>query len=75
MGCIDIVRDGAVVGHICGGGTLTPAKRRPRRWWCFKCRKRHLHRAFLLDSGPYYDIELIWKCDGCHGDNRNFGGW
>ena len=76
MSCGEIVNEhGMVIGHICGGGTSTPATRRPTRAWCFRCRKRHLHRAFVFDPGMYYDPELIWKCDGCGGDHRRFGDW
>jgi hypothetical protein len=68
-----IVIDECIIGHISRGGAMTPSTRRAKRFWCFKCRKRHLHRGFILDPGPYYDPEWLCKCDGCDGDHRRFG--
>lgn len=70
MGCCEI-EPGV---YVCrpSDQTVTPARRRPIRGWCFKCRKRHVHRAFVI-AALWYDPQLFWKCDGCGADNRQFG--
>jgi hypothetical protein len=50
------------------------AGRRRRRFWCFTCRKRHLHTAMMIPAHGYYEPEFWWKCDGCGEDNRLFPG-
>lgn len=70
MSCAALVH---VVGHICGGGQVTPLERRVRKW-CFKCRRRQLHDRFLLTQ-EWYEPTVVIECPKCKGDYTQFGGW
>ena len=51
-------------------------ERRPRKRWCFACRKRTLYRFWLFMPGPesWYGPDPAWRCDQCHGENDLFPG-
>jgi hypothetical protein len=78
MPCREIVSDGRVVGHIClPRGTHGPVPhRRRKRFWCFKCRARRLHRRMMFDPGPmsYYEPTFWWECPRCREEHVLFPG-
>lgn len=42
--------------------------------WCFKCRKRQLHKLKnKVWKSPYYDPTTIWECPKCKDDYTQFG--
>ena len=73
MGCRAFIGEtDRVVGYICGGGKLI-ARRERKSAWCFKCRRRAVHRLYILVA-EWYDPEPVWKCAGCGGDHTDFPG-
>jgi len=47
------------------------ADAKPSELWCFKCRKRLMHRLKVV-CGAYYDPEFFWACDKCGESHTEF---
>ncbi len=77
MSCAPLVdQHGRTIGHITFSSGVTRAiRKRRKRFWCFKCRKRHLHTlmAHFPDS-PWYEPNSWWQCSTCNGDFTTFPG-
>lgn len=85
MACAEIVRDGRVIGHVCGpSGTVqrVPGRRR-KRWWCFNCRQRLVHTLMWRVPDEHYWPTLRWvewptppwwECPQCHEEHVLFPG-
>jgi hypothetical protein len=78
MCCQSAELEGGVILHVCRtDGETRPVKRRRRNWWCFKCRKRALHRlmGFYPSGLSYYGPNFWWECPTCKEEHIAFPGF